>query len=158
MSKYSVQLTQEQRKQLKALVKVGKASARQILHAHILLQTDSGTDGPRWPLKRIQESLGVGSTVVKTVRKRFVEEGLEAALNRRKQPARPQKRKITGEQEARIIAVQCTEKPTGQERWTLRTLTDRIIELEIVEQVSDETVRTVLKKTNSNRGKRSNGV
>jgi transposase len=147
MSKYSVKLNQGQRKMLEDIVKKGEAPAKKIMHANILLKTDSGEHGPRWSVKKIQEALGVGSTVVKVVRKRFVENGIEDALNRREQPERPEKRKITGRQEAQIIATLCTEKPEGQEKWTLRALTDRIIELEIVEQVSEETVRQVLKKT-----------
>lgn len=147
MSKYSVELSQEQRKELEELVKKGEAPARKIMHAHILLKTDKGKNGPRWSDRQIQEAFGLGETVLKTVRKRFVEEGLEVALQRKRQPPRPQKRKIIGEQEARIVAVLCTEQPEGAERWTLRALTDRILELEIVESVSYETVRTMLKKT-----------
>ena len=106
----------------------------------------------------MQEAFGLGESVIKRVRKRYVDNGLEDALERRKQPKRPEKLKIDGEQEAHIIAVLCPEHPEGPERWTLRALTNRIVELEIVEQVSYETVRTVLKKINSNRGKRSNGA
>jgi transposase len=146
MSKYSVRLNQGQRKSLERLVKSGKAPARKITHAQILLKVDQGEQGPRWSNKQIQEAFEVGETLICQVRKRFVENGLEDALNRRKQPERPKKRKITGKQEAQIIAVLCTEHPEGAERWTIRALTDRIIELEIVESVSHETVRTVLKK------------
>lgn len=146
MSKYSVKLNQAQRKVLEDLVKKGEAPARKITHANILLKTDSGEQGPRWSMKKIQEAFGVGSTLVKMVRKRFVENGIEDAINRRSQPERPEKRKIDGKQEAHIIAVLCTEKPVGQEKWTIRALKDRIIELEIVEQVCEETVRMVLKK------------
>lgn len=158
MSKYSVKLKQEQRKLLDDLVKKGEAPARKILHAQILLKSDTGQWGPRWPDKQIQEAFGLGETVIKRVRKRYVDNGLEDALQRRKQPERPEKQKIDGKQEAQIIAVLCTEHPEGQERWTLRALTDRIVELEIVEQISYETVRTVLKKIRSNPGRRSNGV
>ena len=147
MSKYSVKLNPGQRKMLEEIVKKGEAPARKIMHANILLKTDSGEQGPRWTMQKIQEAFTVGSTTVKEVRKRFVENGIEDALNRRGQPERPEKRKIQGVQEAHVIAVLCTEKPEGQEKWTLRALTDRIIELEIVEKVSHETVRTVLKKT-----------
>jgi transposase len=147
MSKYSVKLNPGQRKMLEEIVKKGEAPARKIMHANILLKTDSGEQGPRWTMQKIQEAFPVGSTTVKEVRKRFVENGIEDALNRRGQPERPEKRKIQGVQEAHVIAVLCTEKPEGQEKWTLRALTDRIIELEIVEKVSHETVRTVLKKT-----------
>lgn len=146
MSKYSVKLTPEQRTMLEEKVKKGEAPAREIMHAHILLKTDSGKQGPRWSSQRIQEALEVGSTVIKTVRKRFIENGIKDALERKKQPARPKKRKINGEQEAHIIATLCTEEPEGRTTWSLRALTDRIIELEIVETVSHETVRTVLRK------------
>jgi transposase len=146
MSQYSVKLTEAQRRELEEVVKKGEAPARKIQRANILLKTDSGKYGPCWSIKRIQEALGVGSTLVKDVRRQYKQEGMERALNRQPQPPRPQKQKIDGEQEAHIIAVLCTEKPEGQERWTLRALNERIIELEIVEQVSHETVRTVLKK------------
>lgn len=146
MSKYSIQLSGEQRTYLEHLVKKGEASARKIMHAHILLKTDKGANGPRWSDTQIREAFGLGETVLKVVRKRFLEEGLEAALERKRQPRRPEKQKINGAQEAQIIAVLCTERPEGAERWTLRALTERIIELEIVESVSYETVRTVLKK------------
>lgn len=146
MSKYSVKLNQEQRILLEEMVKKGSAPARKILHAQILLKSDKGAWGPRWPDKQIQEAFGVGETLVKRVRKRFVENGLEDALERKKQPRRPEKQKIDGRQEAWIIATACRERPNGRSRWTLRALTDRILELEIVEEVSYETVRTVLKK------------
>jgi len=158
MSKYSVKLSAGQRQMLEEIVRKGEAPARKIMHANILLKTDSGEQGPRWSMKKIQEAFGVGSTLVKNIRKRCVENGIEDALNRRSQPERPEKRKIDGEQEAHIIALLCTEKPEGRERWTLRALTDRIIEVEIVEEVSYETVRTILKKMTSNRGKSSNGA
>ncbi len=146
MSKYSVKLNQGQRKLLEDLVKKGEAPARKILHAQILLKSDKGEWGPRWPDKQIQEAFGLGETVIKRVRKRYVEKGLEDALDRRRQPKRPEKQKIDGKQEAQLIATLCTEHPEGQERWTLRALAGRMVELEIVEQVSHETVRSVLKK------------
>jgi transposase len=97
-------------------------------------------------MKQVQEALTVSDTLIRKVKKRFVEEGLEAALNRKKQPERPEKRMIDGKQEAQIIATICTERPEGQEWWTIRALTTRIIELEIVEGVGRETVRRVLFK------------
>ena len=148
MSKYSVNLNQEQRSALEEIVKKGTAPARKIMHAQIVLKSDKGPWGPRWSDKQIQEAFGIGATVIKTTRKRFVEQGLDDAIERRKQPKRPEKQRVDGEQEARIIAVLCTEHPEGQERWTLRALRDRVVELEIVEQCSHETVRSVLKKTN----------
>jgi transposase len=146
MSKYTVKLTRKQREQLETLCRTGTHSAQSIRHASILLQTDSGDNGPRWSIPKIQEMLGVSRSLIKTVRKRFVQEGWDGALFRRKQPERPEKRKITGEQEAHLIAVLCTQQPEGQERWTVRLLRERIIELEIVESVSEETVRMVLHK------------
>ena len=152
MSKYSVKLNQEQRAVLEDVIKKGTAPARKIMHAQILLKSDKGAWGPRWQDKQIQEAFGMGETVIKTTRKRFVEYGLEYAIERRPQPKRPEKQRIDGEQEARIIATLCTERPEGQERWTLRALRDRVIELEILEQSSHETIRSVLKKTNSSHG------
>ena len=148
MSKYSVRLNQEQRKSLEQIVKSGKAPARKIMHAQILLSVDQGAHGPRRTMEQVKAALGVGVTVIFTTKKRFVENGLEDAISRRQQPDRPNKRKIDGEQEAQIIALMCTEQPEGQERWTLRALKQRVVELEIVEEVSHETLRTVLKKTN----------
>jgi transposase len=146
MSKYSVKLNQEQRQMVEELVKKGTAPARKIQRANILLKTDSGKQGPRWSTKKIQEAFGASCSLIKSVRKRFVEGGIEDALNRRGQPERPEKRKIQGEQEAQIIALMCTEDPEGQERWTLRALTNRIIALEIIKETSYETVRMVLRK------------
>ncbi len=146
MSKYSVMLNQEQRNQLEVLTKKGKAPAREIQHAHILLNSDKGPWGPRWTDRQIQEAFGLGETVIKQVRKRYVEQGLDVALKRKRQPKRPHKQKLDGEQEARIVALLCTQRPEGCERWTLRAFTSRVVELEIVEEISHETVRTVLKK------------
>ena len=146
MSKYSERLNQEQRQSLEALGKKGQGPARKLMHAQILLKSDKGAGGPRWRDKQIQQAFGLGETVIKQVRKRFVEQGLAAALERKPQPKRPARQKIDGKQEAQMIAMLCTEQPEGQGRWTLRALRDRLIEVEIVEQVSHETVRTVLKK------------
>jgi transposase len=152
MKKDSVKLTREQRQQLEALISAGEASARPLMHARILLKTDYGSEGPRWTQQRIAEALEVGERTIGRVRHRFVEDGLEAALQRRPQPPRPQKRKLDGEQEAQVIALLCGSAPEGFERWSLRLVQQRLIELEIVESVSHETVRQVLKKTNSSRG------
>jgi transposase len=116
------------------------------MHTQILLKADQGRDGPHWSYRQIQEAFTVSDTLIRKVKKRFVQEGLEAALNRKKQAERPEKRMIDGKQEAQIIAVVCTQQPAGQERWTLRALAERAVELEIVESVSHETIRTVLKK------------
>ncbi len=148
MKKNSIVLTPTQRRDLEALINTGEAPARKITHARILLKADGGPDGPRWSARRIQEALEVGETTVRRVRRSFVQEGLEAAINRRPQPPRPQKRKIDGEQEAHLIALLCGQAPAGYERWSLRLVAEKLVELELVESVSHETVRQVLKKTN----------
>lgn len=158
MKKESVKLTREQRQELERLISAGEGSARTLMHARILLKTDSGHQGPRWTQKRIAEALEVGERTIGRVRHRFVEEGFEAALQRRPQPPRPQKRKLAGEQEAQVIALLCGPAPDGFEQWSLRLVADRLVELEIVESISYETVRQVLKKTNSSRGKSGSGV
>jgi transposase len=127
-------------------VKSGTASARKIMRGQILLKVDQGKDGPHWQHKQIIAAFGVSETLIGKVKKRFVQEGLEAALTRKKQAERPEKRKIDGRQGAHIIAVLCSEQPAGQHRWTLRALAARAVELEIVESVSHETIRAVLKK------------
>ena len=148
MKKHSILLTQEQRRELEALISAGQAPARKITHARILLKADCGPDGPRWSVRQIHEALEVGETTVRRVRHSFVQECLEAALNRSPQPPRQEKRKLDGEQEAHLIALLCGQAPDGYERWSLRLVADKLVELEIVESVSHETVRQVLKKTN----------
>jgi len=143
--KYIVRLTDEEREELTALVSRGKAAARKLTRCRVLLKADA--DGPGWTDKRTAEAFDVGVRMVENTRKRFVEEGLEAAVNRKKQ-CRPSRQKIIdGEKEARLVAMSCGEPPPGQARWTLRLLADQLVELNIVESVSHETVRQVMKKT-----------
>jgi transposase len=146
MSKYTVKLHSKQREYLEQIIQKGESNAHKIMHAHILLKTDKGGEGPRWTDRQIKEAFGPGETTMKNVRKRFVEEGLEEALERKRQPKRPEKQKLDGKQEAQVIAILCTQHPEGAERWTLRALRDRTVELEIVENISYETIRKVLKK------------
>lgn len=152
MNKNSIELTQEQREQLAAVISKGKAPARKIQHAQVLLKIDSGKDGSNWSDGQVREAFGVSPATIWRMRRRFLEQGIDDALNRRPQPERPEKRKIHGEQEAHIITLACTQAPTGHSRWSVRLLTKTAIELEIVEQVGRETLRLVLKKMNSNRG------
>lgn len=152
MKKYCVQLNGEQRQQLEQLVSSGKAPARKIMHAHILLKADESQDGPHWSDEQIKQAFGVGAATIWRVRRRFVEQGLDHALNRRPQPERPEKRKLTGEVEAHLIAITCGEKPAGEGRWSLRLLAHKLVVLQEVDEVSYETVRRILKKTNSSRG------
>ena len=148
MKKNSIRLTQEQRRELEALISAGACPARKITHARMLLKADCGPDGPRWSARQIHEAIDVGETTVHRVRRSFVHGGLEAARNRSPQPPRHEKRKLDGEQEAHLIALLCSQAPEGYERWSLRLVADKLVELEIVDSVSHETVRQVLKKTN----------
>lgn len=149
--KYLVTLTEAERQQLQGLIAAGKAAARRLIHARILLKADQGPFGPGWSDDAIAEAVEVSRLTIERVRKLFVEEGLEAALNRRR-PHRTYQRKLDGEQEARLIAVACSAPPDGRARWTLRLLGDKLVELEVVDTISHETVRQVLKKTKSSRG------
>ena len=149
--KYLVTLTGEERQALHELTTAGKASALRQTHARILLKADQAKGGPAWPDERIAEALDVGLATVARVRQRFVEEGLEAALCR-KPHQRHRPCKLDGRGEARLIALACAAPPDGRKEWTMRLLADRLVELEVVESISDETVRRVLKKTNSSRG------
>jgi transposase len=151
MKKYLVTLTGEERQSLHELTTAGKASAFRQTHARILLKADQAEGGPAWSDERIAEALNVGLATIARLRQRFVEQGLEAALSRQPQQNR-RPRKLDGRAEARLIATACSSPPEGRKGWTMRLLADRLVELEIVESISDETVRRVLKKTNSSRG------
>jgi transposase len=151
MNRYKVTLTAEERQQLHDLIRAGKAAAKKLTHARILLKADAAEGGPAWPDERIAEAVDVSTDTIGRVRQRFVEEGLEAALVRKKQDRPSRERTLDGRAEARLIALACSAPPAGRKAWTLRLLADRLVELEIVETVSHETVRRVLKKTNSSR-------
>jgi transposase len=152
MKKYKVTLTAEERNSLQELIAAGKAAAKKLTHARILLKADAASGGPAWTDARIAEALEVHVSTVERLRERFVEQGLDAALGRKNQdrPSRP--RTLDGKAEARLIAVACSQPPQGRVRWTLRLLADKLVELEVVDTVSTETIRRTLKKTNSSRG------
>jgi transposase len=152
MKKYKVTLTAEERNFLQALIAAGKAAAKKLTHARILLKADAAPGGPAWTDARIAEALEVNVATVERLRQRFVEQGLDAALGRKKQDRPSRQRTLDGKAEARLIALACSEPPRGRVRWTLRLLADKLVELEVVDTVSTETVRRVLKKTNSSRG------
>jgi len=145
IKKYVVRLSAEEREGLKALVSKGRASARKIAHARVLLKVDA--DGPGWTDQEAAEAFGIRANTVRDVRQRFVEQGLEAALERKRRDEPPTRRKLDGAGEARLIAMACGEPPEGRARWTLRLLAGKMIELEIVDDISHETVRRTLKKT-----------
>lgn len=148
---YLVRLSAQERQELSALVRKGKrkVAAAKRSHAQILLKSDCGEDGPNWTDAQIATAFDVHRNTVGNLRKRCVEEGLEAAVNRRKADNPRVARKFDGAQEAKLIALRCGSAPEGRAKWTLRLLADKVVELGIVESVSHECVRSVLKKTNS---------
>ena len=148
--RYVVNLTSEERWALEKLATTGRASAKKQIHARILLKADISAEGPGWSDRQICKALEVSSSCVERVRKRLVEEGLEAALNRRPS-SRPSSRRLDGEQEARLVALACSTPPQGHGAWTLRLLADQMVALKYVESISYETVRRALKKTRSSR-------
>lgn len=147
--KYIIRLTPEERTELEQMTKVGKAAARKLLHARVLLKAD--VNGPNWTDKQISEAMDVGTATIERVRRAFVEESLKAALERKRPRTKPP-RKLDGEQEAHLIALSCSSAPEGYKRWSLRLLADKMVELEYVDSLSYETVRQVLKKTRSSPG------
>ncbi len=151
MKKYLVTLTADEREQLNTLIAAGKASAQKLAHARILGKADQADGGPAWTDQRIAEALEVSTDTIGRVRQRFVEQGLGAALVRKKQDQPSRQRVLDGAAEARLIAVACSEPPDQRKAWTLKMLADKLVELEVVESVSTETVRRVMKKTSSSR-------
>jgi transposase len=149
VKKYIVRLDDDERGRLQRLVRAGKAAAYKIRHANMLLMADA--DGPGWADERIAEGLGVSVGQIEHLRKRFVEQGIAACLERKQQERPSIEPKFDGEKEAKLIALACGKAPEGRERWSLRLLADRAVELRIVESTSHETVRQVLQKTRSSR-------
>jgi Homeodomain-like domain len=150
-TRYLVTLTAEERQELIALISAGKASALTITRARVLLKADQSDGGPGWNDAEIVEALDCGRRTVSRVRQRFVECGLSAALERKRQDKPSRERTFDGAAEARLIAIACSEPPEGRVCWTMQLLADKVVELQIVSAVSDETVRRTLKKTSSSR-------
>ncbi len=149
--KYIIKLADEQHTELLSLLNKGEHSARIIKRANILLQSDAGKTAPQ-----IAESLKTSQQTVYNIRKRFTQGGLDLALHEKPRPGA--KRKLDSKQEAHVIATACSHPPEDRTRWTVRLLTDRIVELGIVDEISRETVRRTLKKTRLSRGRRSSGA
>ncbi len=149
--KYIVSITSEERQMLEQLTKKGFAPAYKINHARILLKADTNQESGGWIDEAISKALDISIPTIERVRRLFVEQGIEAALTRAT-PSNTKTRLLDGEREARLIAIACSQPPEGQARWTLRLLAERMVELEIVESISHETVRQTLKKTNLNLG------
>lgn len=149
--KYIVRLTPEEREYLIGLTKNGKASARKLNHARILLLADISDASPRLKDEEIATLEHVSTKTISRVRQHLVEEGLEAALNH-KAHSRTKPRRLDGEQEAKLIAICCSKAPEGRSRWTLKLLKDELVEMEVVENIAKETVRQTLKKMNLSLG------
>jgi hypothetical protein len=147
--KYIGRLSDEEREQLAELTRTGKAAVDKIRHAQILLKAEA--NGPAWTDERIAESFSVSVNTVLSVRQRLVEQGLEAALNRKQQAHPSRGPLLDGAGEARLIALRCSAPPTGHVRWTLRLLADQAVVLEMVEAISHETVRQTRKKMRGTR-------
>lgn len=149
--KYIVRLPSEERLLLLDLISAGKAAARAQTHARVLLKADAGPDGPAWIDTAIADALETSLRTVERVREAWVCEGLAAALYPKRSSV-PRPRKLDGEQQAHLIALACSPPPAGRERWTLRLLSNRMVELEVVASIAPETVRLALKQTSSSRG------
>ena len=146
MKKWIVRLGAEERERLRQLVRVGKAAAYKIRHANVLLAVDESEDGPGLADLRVAETLRVSVRSIESLRRRFVEEGLEACVARKQQERPSIERMFDGEKEAKLIAVACGPAPKNRARWTLELLADRVVALRIVETCSPATIQRVLKK------------
>jgi hypothetical protein len=158
MIKYHVTLTESERKYLRELVAKGQTKGYRIRHAQILLALDEIPGNADWTDKKIAKAYQSNERSIGELRKRFVEEGFEAALGRKKRETPPVAPKITGEVEARIIALACSEPPEGRAFWSLRLLADRVVELGILDSVSHNAIGETLKKTNSSPGGSKSGA
>ena len=154
--KFVVRLTADHRTQLERMIAAGRHAAAALTHARVLLKADQSDGGPGWTDAAIADALECSAGTVARVRKRFARGGLDAAVHRKK-PTGRQYRKLDGAQEAQLVTLACSAPPDGKGRWTLAMLADRLVELAVVDAVSDETVRRVLKKTSSSRGCGSSG-
>lgn len=146
--RYRVTLTAKERRELEAMTKTAKTNARRFLYARALLLCDKGTEGPSWSVADTAEAMGVTSRTIEHLKKRFVEEGLDAALERRQPEKPPRGVTFDGAFEARLIALACSEAPEGRRRWTVRLLAEKAVELNLAPNVSHMTVQRILKKTN----------
>jgi transposase len=149
--RHVVVLSEEERSRLHTLIGQGVAPARALTHARILLKANQGEAGPGWTDAAIAAALEVNPATVARVRQRYVAAGLDAAVYR-KAPTREYRRRLDGQQEAHLVALTCSTPPEGRKRWTLRLLAERLVELQVVETVSHETVRQALQQTGSSRG------
>lgn len=145
MKKYIVTLTDKEREDLEQMISTGKHSARKLTHARILLKADENAEEPHWTDEQICEAIGTSLSTIGRIRQQFVEEGVDAAISRRKGSG-IRELKIDGECEAHLVALTCSPAPEGQARWTVRLLAEKMVELEYIDSISYETVRRTLKK------------
>ena len=146
--RYRVTLAEEERKELKAISTKGKRAVRTVLYARALLLLDAGEQGPKWIVTKVAEALGTTTRSLEHLKKQFVEEGITSALNRKKRVKPPREIQFGGEFEAHLLALACSEVPDGRQRWTVRLLAEKMVELQIVPSVSPMTVCNTLKKMN----------
>lgn len=151
VKKYVVKLGAEERERLNTMIRSGKHPARRLMKARILLKADASDGGEGWSDSQIAKALDTSLATIARTRQQLVEEGFEAVLTRKHSPASARRRVFDGAAEAKLIALACSEPPTGRARWTLRMLEDKVVELNIVERVSDNTIGRTLKKTSSSR-------
>lgn len=154
---YRVTLSEKERKELEALTRRGKTHARRVIRARALLLCDAGPDGPAWKVADIAEALGITSRTIEHLKKRFVEDGLAVALERKPREKPPREVIFDGGFEARLLALACSEAPAGYQRWTVRLLADKVVELNIAPAVSHMTIQRALKKMNVNLTSASTG-
>ncbi len=155
MPRYKVTLTEEERGELQSMIKKGGKGYR-IKHAQILLKLNESSEKAKWSYEKIMEAYGVSRSMIAGVAKRFVMDGMEAALGRKTQENRA--RKVTGEVEAKICVIACSDPPEGKERWTMQMIADELIRLNVVDYITDSTVCEVMKKTNLSHGLWKNGA
>lgn len=146
--RYRVSLTTQERKGLEALTRTNKANAKEFLYARILLLCDQGPEGPGWKVADVAKAMGVTSRMIEHLKQRFVEEGLTAALQRKERETPPREVKFDGAFEARLITLACSQAPNGRQRWTVRLLADKAVELKLAPSISPMSVQRILKKTN----------
>jgi hypothetical protein len=157
VKKYIVKLDEAERERLNALIQKGKGPARQVLKARILLKADASEAGEAWSDGRIADALDTSVDTIARTRQQLVENGIEAALTHKHSPRSARQRIFDGATEAKLIALACSPPPKGRKRWTLTLLETAVVELNIVERASDNTIGRTLKKTRSSRTCRSNG-
>ena len=146
--RYKVTLTKDDQKELENISKKGKTAARTVLLSRALLLLDANKDGDKWTVAKVADAVGLTTRTLEHMKKRFVEEGVDFAIQRKKREKPPTEKIFDGEFEAKLIALACTDAPEGRNRWTVRLLADKIVELKIAPTVSFMTVQNILKKTN----------